>query len=243
MELHSRCLEPCPAPAGPCPAAPQLRVECKPWKIELPTRKLELELTTVSSAYHVEMNPSDVGGSHDRCDPCYFSLDPFSLFGAVLKCCVAWKYGAQPPRLHWLVPGSSSRQQPRATPPPPPTHTHTPPPPHHTTPHHTTPHHTTPHRPPPPHTPYPTPPTPPHPKHRHHTTTLSHCPTFAATWWARLSRRWLVTGRLVLTGSAPSRRGGGGPRRRPPARSCCWLAPQASQPRRLPHHARCRCLC
>ena len=40
-------------------------MECKPWKIELPTRKLELEFTTISSAYHVEMNPSDVG-NNDR---------------------------------------------------------------------------------------------------------------------------------------------------------------------------------
>ena len=38
-----------------------LQVETKPWQIQLPSRKLELELTTVSSNYHVEMNPSDVG--------------------------------------------------------------------------------------------------------------------------------------------------------------------------------------
>lgn len=43
----------------------RLKVECKPWKIELPTRKLEVEFTTVSSAFHVEMNPSDVG-NNDR---------------------------------------------------------------------------------------------------------------------------------------------------------------------------------
>ncbi|PRW57439.1 DNA replication factor C complex subunit 3 [Chlorella sorokiniana] len=43
----------------------KLKVECKPWKIELPTRKLEVEFATVSSAYHVEMNPSDVG-NNDR---------------------------------------------------------------------------------------------------------------------------------------------------------------------------------
>lgn len=43
----------------------KLRVECKPWKIQLPTRTLEVEFTTVSSAFHVEMNPSDVG-NNDR---------------------------------------------------------------------------------------------------------------------------------------------------------------------------------
>lgn len=32
---------------------------------QLPSRKLEVELTTVSSNYHVEMNPSDVG-NNDR---------------------------------------------------------------------------------------------------------------------------------------------------------------------------------
>lgn len=45
--------------------AGKLRVEHKPWKIELPHRKLEVELTTVSSNHHVEMNPSDVG-NNDR---------------------------------------------------------------------------------------------------------------------------------------------------------------------------------
>lgn len=43
----------------------KLRVENKPWKIQLPSRVLEVEFTTVSSAYHVEMNPSDVG-NNDR---------------------------------------------------------------------------------------------------------------------------------------------------------------------------------
>jgi replication factor C subunit 3/5 len=43
----------------------KLRVECKPWRIQLPTRTLEVEFTTVSSLYHVEMNPSDVG-NNDR---------------------------------------------------------------------------------------------------------------------------------------------------------------------------------
>jgi replication factor C subunit 3/5 len=45
--------------------AEKLRVECKPWKLDLPSRTLEVEFTTVSSAYHVEMNPSDVG-NNDR---------------------------------------------------------------------------------------------------------------------------------------------------------------------------------
>ena len=44
----------------------QLKVENKPWKIELPKRTLELEFTTISSAHHVELNPSDVG-NNDRC--------------------------------------------------------------------------------------------------------------------------------------------------------------------------------
>jgi hypothetical protein len=44
-----------------------VKVETKPWKIELPTRKLEIELMTLSSNYHVEMNPSDAG-NNDRYD-------------------------------------------------------------------------------------------------------------------------------------------------------------------------------
>ncbi len=44
----------------------QVKVESKPWSMELPSgRKLEVELTTLSSNYHVEMNPSDVG-NNDR---------------------------------------------------------------------------------------------------------------------------------------------------------------------------------
>ena len=40
-------------------------METHPWKIALPSSKIEVELTTVSSNYHVEMNPSDVG-NRDR---------------------------------------------------------------------------------------------------------------------------------------------------------------------------------
>ncbi|MCO5576696.1 hypothetical protein L7F22_030511 [Adiantum nelumboides] len=41
--------------------AEKIKVENKPWKIEAGTRKLEVELTTISSNYHVELNPSDAG--------------------------------------------------------------------------------------------------------------------------------------------------------------------------------------
>lgn len=44
----------------------KVKIETKPWKIDLPSRKLEIELMTLSSNYHVEMNPSDVG-NNDRC--------------------------------------------------------------------------------------------------------------------------------------------------------------------------------
>ncbi|KAG2501602.1 hypothetical protein HYH03_000107 [Edaphochlamys debaryana] len=47
------------------PGVEKVRVETKPWQIELPSRKLEVELTTLSSAHHLEMNPADVG-NHDR---------------------------------------------------------------------------------------------------------------------------------------------------------------------------------
>lgn len=46
--------------------AEKVKVETRPWKIELPTRKLEVELQTLSSNFHVELNPSDVG-NNDRC--------------------------------------------------------------------------------------------------------------------------------------------------------------------------------
>ncbi|WIA08571.1 hypothetical protein OEZ85_008000 [Tetradesmus obliquus] len=47
------------------PGAEKIKVETRPWSIELPSRKLEVELTTISSNYHVELNPSDVG-NNDR---------------------------------------------------------------------------------------------------------------------------------------------------------------------------------
>ena len=37
------------------------QAEAKTWKLEVGTRKMEVDLTTLSSNYHVEMNPSDVG--------------------------------------------------------------------------------------------------------------------------------------------------------------------------------------
>ena len=46
-------------------ASGQIKVETKPWKVSLPSRDIEIELTTVQSNYHVEMNPSDVG-NQDR---------------------------------------------------------------------------------------------------------------------------------------------------------------------------------
>lgn len=43
------------------PSVEKVKVEGKTWKLEQGERKIEVELTTVSSNYHVEMNPSDVG--------------------------------------------------------------------------------------------------------------------------------------------------------------------------------------
>lgn len=60
------------------PGAEKVKVETKPWKIELPTRKLELELMTLSSNYHVEMNPSDVG-NNDRCVTTPCTLFPHTI--------------------------------------------------------------------------------------------------------------------------------------------------------------------
>ena len=43
------------------PGVERIKVESKDWKIEVGERKVEVELTMLSSNYHVEMNPSDVG--------------------------------------------------------------------------------------------------------------------------------------------------------------------------------------
>jgi replication factor C subunit 3/5 len=56
------------------PGAEKVKVETKPWKIELPTRNLELELMTLSSNYHVEMNPSDVGNNDRYASPMAIKL-------------------------------------------------------------------------------------------------------------------------------------------------------------------------
>ncbi len=47
------------------PGVERIKVEAKTWKIEAGSRKIDVELTCLSSNYHVEMNPSDVG-SKDR---------------------------------------------------------------------------------------------------------------------------------------------------------------------------------
>jgi hypothetical protein len=65
-----------PAAPAPVPSAPQRPQAPLPRRahpaprlpatlLQLPSRKLEVELTTVSSNYHVELNPSDVG-NNDR---------------------------------------------------------------------------------------------------------------------------------------------------------------------------------
>ncbi|KAI4386622.1 hypothetical protein MLD38_004540 [Melastoma candidum] len=42
-------------------SAEKVKVENKMWKIDAGTRTIEIELTTLSSTHHVEMNPSDAG--------------------------------------------------------------------------------------------------------------------------------------------------------------------------------------
>ena len=46
------------------PSARHVCLDSVLW-VQLPSRNIEIELTTVSSNYHVEMNPSDVG-NQDR---------------------------------------------------------------------------------------------------------------------------------------------------------------------------------
>ncbi|XP_064963899.1 replication factor C subunit 5 isoform X1 [Musa acuminata AAA Group] len=43
------------------PGVEKVKLENKMWKIDAGTRKIELELTMLSSTHHVEMNPSDAG--------------------------------------------------------------------------------------------------------------------------------------------------------------------------------------
>ena len=47
------------------PGVEKLKVECRPWVIERAERNMEVELTTVSSNYHIELTPGDVG-NNDR---------------------------------------------------------------------------------------------------------------------------------------------------------------------------------
>ena len=66
--------------------AEKVKVETKPWKVELPSRKLELELMTLSSNYHVEMNPSDVG-NNDKCAPVLRSVRAHANLLAMSEAC------------------------------------------------------------------------------------------------------------------------------------------------------------
>ncbi|XP_071909944.1 replication factor C subunit 3 [Coffea arabica] len=43
------------------PSADKVKVENKTWKVEAGTRTLDIELTTLLSTHHVEMNPADAG--------------------------------------------------------------------------------------------------------------------------------------------------------------------------------------
>ncbi|KAF7148203.1 hypothetical protein RHSIM_Rhsim03G0049600 [Rhododendron simsii] len=43
------------------PSAEKVKVENKTWKVDAGTRTIDLELTTLASTYHVELNPSDAG--------------------------------------------------------------------------------------------------------------------------------------------------------------------------------------
>lgn len=43
------------------PSADKVKVENKNWKVDAGTRTIEVELTTLSSSHHVEMNPADAG--------------------------------------------------------------------------------------------------------------------------------------------------------------------------------------
>ena len=43
------------------PGVEKLKTEQKAWQIQLPSRKIEVELATVSSNYHLELSPSEAG--------------------------------------------------------------------------------------------------------------------------------------------------------------------------------------
>ncbi|KAL0453371.1 UNVERIFIED_CONTAM: Replication factor C subunit [Sesamum latifolium] len=43
------------------PSADKVKVENKNWKVDAGTRTIDVELTTLSSTHHVELNPSDAG--------------------------------------------------------------------------------------------------------------------------------------------------------------------------------------
>ncbi|PHT37162.1 Replication factor C subunit 3 [Capsicum baccatum] len=43
------------------PSADKVKVENKVWKVDAGTRTIDVELTTLSSTHHVELNPSDAG--------------------------------------------------------------------------------------------------------------------------------------------------------------------------------------
>ncbi|KAA8518289.1 hypothetical protein F0562_015828 [Nyssa sinensis] len=43
------------------PGAEKVKVENKTWKVDAGTRTIDLELTTLSSTHHMELNPSDAG--------------------------------------------------------------------------------------------------------------------------------------------------------------------------------------
>lgn len=48
------------------PGVERVKVEAKEWKVDAGSRKVDIELTLVTSNYHTEMNPSDVGSTKDR---------------------------------------------------------------------------------------------------------------------------------------------------------------------------------
>ena len=86
----------------------QVRVEHKPWTIEVPGRssKLEVEMTTVTSNYHVEMNPSDVG-NNDRCGafaPSRAARRTLPLLAEPSRCSGTWSRRSSrrwPRASHW----------------------------------------------------------------------------------------------------------------------------------------------